>query len=67
VVVVVVVGGRDSSTKPIIGRRPSEASLRRKPLPGKDCESGDLNPDPFRDWILSPVKPVRKPFGSEGF
>lgn len=25
----------------------------RKCLPGKDCESGDLNPDPFRDWILS--------------
>ena len=26
------------------------------------CESGDLNPDPFRDWILSPARlPIPPP------
>ena len=40
-------GGR--STGAMAPRR----EARRIP---RECESGDLNPDPFRDWILSPAR-----------
>ena len=30
------------------------------------CESGDLNPDPFRDWILSPARLPIPPLSQEG-
>ena len=38
-----------------IGASP-ESRIDRKFLRGKDCTSRDLNPDPFRDWILSPAR-----------
>src|SRR5438876_9372342 len=52
---------------PTTGRRQATASIldataftptgrEQNPLIMDYCESGDLNPDPFRDWILSPAR-----------
>jgi integrase len=52
----------DGAQPPVEGKTPSDDWARREicrtfvePCP-KKCESGDSNPDPLRDWILSPAR-----------